>query len=95
MSGVHAAMSVGVSLDVPTVGTYSVQEDTPEGQIQVCAVANASVQNDAVVTIRTLPSTATCKIRTHLILLCMMLHSRSPPSGLVERDIGLSVPHKQ
>ena len=64
MSGVHAAMSVGVSLDVPTVGTYSVQEDTPEGQIQVCAVANASVQNDAVVTIRTLPFTATCKIRT-------------------------------
>ena len=54
-------MNVGVSLDIPTLGTYSVQEDTPEGQLQVCAVANASVQNDAVITIRTSPLSASCK----------------------------------
>lgn len=58
----HAAANVGISLDRPSVGTYSVQENTPEGHIQICAVANASVTNNAVVTISTRDVTANSKI---------------------------------
>lgn len=53
---------MGISLDRPSVGTYSVQENTPEGHIQICAVANASVTNDAEVTISTGDLTANSKI---------------------------------
>lgn len=59
---VCAAANVGISLDRPSVGTYSVQENTPEGHIQICAVANASVTNDAEVTISTGDLTANSKI---------------------------------
>ena len=58
----NVAANVGISLDRPSVGTYSVQENTPEGHIQICAVANASVTNDAEVTISTGDLTANSKI---------------------------------